>query len=192
MGFFSALASLFSSKKKVKIIIVGLDNSGKTTIMNWMKPKKKATIVTEVTPTISYNIETFQKKNFNFTMFDMSGQQKYRDLWEKVYPEVDGIIFVIDSADRVRFAVAKNELELLITHKDVKDRNVPILFLANKMDIKDSYSANDCARELSLEEITDKSWHIMSTNALLGNGIAEGLQWLIEKLEANMKNQKKK
>ncbi len=61
----------------------------------------------------------------------------------------------------MRFAVAKNELELLISHKDVQEKGVPILFLANKMDLKDSYSANDCARELSLEEITNHSWHIM-------------------------------
>jgi len=53
--------------------MVGLDNSGKTTIMNWMKPKKKNTLITEVTPTISYNIDTFKKQNFDFTVFDMSG-----------------------------------------------------------------------------------------------------------------------
>ena len=62
----------------------------------------------------------------------MSGQGKYRGLWEENYSTVSGIIFVIDSADKLRIAVAKNELEMMLEHVNVKSRPVPILFFANK------------------------------------------------------------
>ena len=115
----------------------------------------------------------------------MSGQGKYRDLWEKYYSEVNvncfndsfmdikqlkqGIIFVIDSSDKVRLAVAKNELELLLTHSDIKGKNIPILFYANKMDIPGSASAKDCVDLLTLETITDRSWHIAYNTLPLDN-----------------------
>lgn len=73
------------------VIVVGLDNSGKTTIINHLKGQTNV----EVTPTIGYNVEKFTKNNFNFTIFDMSGVDTHRDLWESHYREVDVSIFEI-------------------------------------------------------------------------------------------------
>ena len=69
--------------KNSDIIIVGLDNSGKSTMINFLKPKKYAE--TEIAATVGYKIETFSKSKINFTCMDMSGQGKYRSLWEKYY-----------------------------------------------------------------------------------------------------------
>ena len=116
MGLFSALFSIFRKKKKeVKLVCCGLDNSGKTTIINFLKPQKVQK--SEVVPTVGFAVDNFVKENLKFTVFDMSGQGKYRSLWESFYGEVDCIVFVVDSADRVRLAVAKNELETLLEHK---------------------------------------------------------------------------
>jgi len=65
----------------------------------------------------------------------MSGQSKYRSLWEQYYEESEAIIFVIDSADRLRIRVAKNELEELLRNPTINKRSLPILFYANKMDL---------------------------------------------------------
>ncbi len=91
-------------KKKSKIIIVGLDNSGKSTMINMLKPKKYAEV--EIAATVGFKVETFSKSKIDFTVFDMSGQSKYRSLWEQYYEEAEAIIFVIDSADRLRIKVA--------------------------------------------------------------------------------------
>ena len=69
--------------KQADIIIVGLDNSGKSTMINFLKPKKYAEV--EIAATVGYSIETFTKSKINFTAMDMSGQGKYRTLWEKYY-----------------------------------------------------------------------------------------------------------
>src|SRR6056300_106798 len=102
------------SNKKSRIIIVGLDNSGKSTMINMLKPKKYAEV--EIAATVGFKVETFSKSKINFTVFDMSGQGKYRSLWEKYYHEAEAVIFVVDAADELRFGVARNELELLLEH----------------------------------------------------------------------------
>ena len=101
-----------NSNKKSNIIIVGLDNSGKSTLINCLKPKHKQE--QELSATVGFKVENFNKLGFDFTVFDMSGQGKYRSLWEKHYGSIDAVIFVIDSADELRFGVAKNELEMIL------------------------------------------------------------------------------
>lgn len=157
MGFFSALfGRLGVSKKKVKVLCVGLDNSGKSTVINHLKPKKTA--ATELVPTVGFAVEEFSKNNLNFTVFDMSGQGRYRSLWEHYYKEVTGIVFVIDATDKIRMCVAKDELDTLLAHADI--RNVPILFLANKIDLPLATSPVECVAILELDRIVDKPWHI--------------------------------
>ena len=131
-------------------------------------------------PTVGFNVEEFQKNGLNFTVFDMSGQGRYRNLWEHYYKDVGGIIFVIDSCDHIRFCVAKDELEQLLAHPDL--RNVPLLFFANKNDRPIAKQPVECVQALELDKITDKPWHIASSNALTGEGIEDGIKWLGEQM----------
>lgn len=79
-------------------------------------------------------MEEFAKNNLHFTVYDMSGQTRYRSLWEHYYAEVQAIIFVVDSTDRIRMCVAKEELETLLAHPDVRAASAPILLFANKVE----------------------------------------------------------
>ena len=71
----------------------------------------------EVAATVGFKLETFKHSKIGFTVFDMSGQGKYRGLWEKYYSDAEAVIFVIDASDDMRFGVAKNELEMLLEHE---------------------------------------------------------------------------
>ena len=84
---------------------------------------------------------SFPDRNVGFTAFDMSGQGRYRNLWEHYYKECQGIVFVVDSSDKMRMVVAKDELDMLLQHPDIRSRKIPILFFANKMDCRDSLSS---------------------------------------------------
>lgn len=109
MGFFKRIAAALGLKKReAKILVVGLDNSGKSTLINHLKPKKACILQLlrpnlphdlqsasyEVVPTVGFTVETFSKNKLQFTAFDMSGQGRYRSLWESYYSGVD----VSDSA----------------------------------------------------------------------------------------------
>ncbi|XP_014244935.1 ADP-ribosylation factor-like protein 6 [Cimex lectularius] len=180
-GIFSKLSALFGLKKKsVKVIMIGLNNSGKSTIVSLLKSDGDKS--SEIVPTIGLNVEHFKYQHVFFTTFDMSGQGRYRYLWERYYKDCDGIIFVIDSSDRLRLAVAKEELYLLLQHPDIAARKVPILFLANKMDVREALSSVKIAAAFGLEQIKDKPWHIFATNALTGEGLQGGVEWFTEQL----------
>lgn len=181
MGLFKKLTNALGlSKHEVRIVVVGLDNGGKTTLINHIKPKKAST--NEVTPTVGFQVEEFSKRNLNFTIFDMSGQARYRELWTHYYKEVQAIIFVLDSTDRVRMCVAKEELDELLAHQDIAHTNIPLLVFANKMDLPGASTAVDCMGMLELERITHKSWQIVASNAQSGEGVDVGLDWLADQI----------
>ncbi len=113
----------------------------------------------DIVPTVGFSVEEFQKNGLQFTIFDMSGQGRYRNLWEHYYKDVGGSIFVIDSTDRIRMCVAKDELESMLG--DSVLRNVPLLFFANKMDRPTATSHVECVQVLELDKICCANpWHI--------------------------------
>lgn len=65
-------------------------------------------------------------KNVNFTAFDMSGHDRHRSLWEHYYKDCHGIIFIIDSSDKLRLVVVKEELDMLLQHPDVAGTLFPL------------------------------------------------------------------
>lgn len=98
----------------------------------------------ETAPTVGFNVDTFSKGSLSFTVFDMSGAGRYRNLWEQYYKDAHAIIYVVDCSDKLRMCVAKDELDLLLKHKDLN--KVPLLFFANKMDLPQSLTPVECAQ----------------------------------------------
>lgn len=179
MGFLDKFMHwLGVSGKKVNILVVGLDNSGKTTIIERLKPKHRQT--NEVAPTVGFTVDEFDKGTLTFTVFDMSGAGRYRTLWEQYYREAEAVIYVIDSADKLRLVVAKDELENMMRHPNL--RKVPVLFLANKKDLPTAMPPVEIAQALGLEDIRDRAWQIVPSNGLSGEGIDKGVDWLAERL----------
>jgi ADP-ribosylation factor-like protein 6 len=157
MGFFKKILNFFGLAKTEKnILIIGLDNAGKSTLINKLKSKKNNK---ETVPTIGFNKETFSKKNFNFNVFDMSGQQKYRPLWESYYHLSDAVIFVIDSSDRVRLSIVKYEIEQMLQNADLGPK-APLLFFSNKMDLEYAVKPWEIEEELQLSNINNRVWSI--------------------------------
>ncbi|XP_032784164.1 ADP-ribosylation factor-like protein 6 isoform X1 [Daphnia magna] len=181
----SFLTWLKIKKKQANVLIVGLDNSGKSTVVQHLQSRGKRSEVT--VPTIGFNVEKFQNAGLTLTAFDMSGQSKYRPLWERYYNDCHGVIFVIDSSDTMRMAVACNELQLMIQHPEmVKNRSttlgVPILILANKSDLDSAIPIGQIRAELRLDDIETHPIHLEASNALTGVGLHAGLQWLSEQI----------
>ncbi|XP_044745043.1 ADP-ribosylation factor-like protein 6 isoform X1 [Coccinella septempunctata] len=188
MGLFQKLSLLIGSvrKKQVNVLVVGLNNSGKSTVINHFKNDEEK--VAEIVPTVGFNIERFQSQNLAITAFDMSGHGRYRNLWEHYYKDCHGIIFVIDSSDRLRLVVVKEELDLMLQHPAICTKRLPILFFANKMDCKESLSTVKIAAALGLDKIMDKPWHISASNAVTGEGLQEGVEWLTQQIRELLTN----
>lgn len=171
----SWISKLFNPTKEARILMVGLDAAGKTTILYKLK---LGDIVTTI-PTIGFNVETVEYKKINFTVWDIGGQEKIRPLWRYYFSNTQGLIFVVDSNDRERMTgeySAREELHSLMKSDELT--GAPVLVLANKQDLPNAMSIADMSVALGLREIKDRKWFIQSTNAISGDGLYEGLDWL--------------
>ena len=127
MGFiFSKIFSTIAGQEQMRMIIIGLDNAGKTTILYKLHLGE---IVTTV-PTVGFNVETMNYEGLKFQVWDLGGQTGLRPYWRCYYQDTNAVVFVVDSADRERIEFAKQELELMLQEDELK--GVPVLILANK------------------------------------------------------------
>jgi len=168
---FAKLFSWFSNEEH-KVIIVGLDNAGKTTILYQFLMSE----VVHTSPTIGSNVEEVVWKNIHFLMWDIGGQESLRSAWNTYYTNAEFLIVVVDSTDRERLAVTKAELYNMLNHEDL--RQAGVLIFANKQDIKGSMSVAEISEQLNLTSIKDHGWHIQACCALTGEGLYQGLEWI--------------
>ena len=181
-NFFGKVFEKVSAKTETKLLMVGLDAAGKTTIL--YKLKIGETVVPEI-PTIGFSVETVKYTNgVSFTVWDVGGQDKIRPLWRHYYKNTDGIIFVVDSNDRDRIdnddCGAKQELDKMLLEDELV--NAVLLVFANKQDLPNAMPVDEVAGKLGLMELTNRTWYIQATSGINGEGIHEGLDWIYKTL----------
>ena len=125
-GWFSSLFSSIFGSKEIRILILGLDGAGKTTILYKLHLGE---IVTTV-PTVGFNVETMHYEGLKFQVWDLGGQTGLRPYWRCYYQDTNAVVFVVDSADRERLEFSKQELEIMLQEDELS--GVPVLILANK------------------------------------------------------------
>ncbi len=173
MGFiFSKIFSAIFGKKEVRLLILGLDNAGKTTVLYQMQfGESKVTV-----PTLGFNVETVKYQNLTFQMWDLGGQSELRPYWRCYFQKTNAIVFVIDSTDKDRLDTVKNELFLLIQEEELQ--GVPIAILANKQDLEGALSDIQISEIVGLSEIKNNQWAIFKTVAKTGVGLENAFKWL--------------
>merc|ERR1712182_95971 len=177
MGIFSKVFGKLVGKKDCRILMVGLDAAGKTTILYKLKLGEVVTTI----PTIGFNVETVEYKNISFTVWDVGGQDKIRPLWRHYYQGTQGLIFVVDSNDRDRIEDAKEELNKMLSEDEMRD--AILLVFANKQDLPNAMQAPEVTEKLGLQSMRNRQWFIQSACATTGDGLYEGLDWLSRTLQ---------
>ncbi|ELK04611.1 ADP-ribosylation factor-like protein 5A [Pteropus alecto] len=162
---------------KHKVIIVGLDNAGKTTILYQFSMNE----VVHTSPTIGSNVEEIVINNTRFLMWDIGGQESLRSSWNTYYTNTEFVIVVVDSTDRERISVTREELYKMLAHEDL--RKAGLLIFANKQDVKECMTVAEISQFLKLTSIKDHQWHIQACCALTGEGLCQGLEWMMSRLK---------
>jgi small GTP-binding protein len=171
--------SLLMKQKEMRILMVGLDAAGKTTILYKLKLGEVVTTI----PTIGFNVETVEYRNIQFTVWDVGGQDKIRPLWRHYFQNTQGIIFVVDSNDRDRVPEAREELQRMLNEDELRD--ALLLVFANKQDLPNAMSVAEITDKLGLHSLRQRTWYIQSTCATSGDGLFEGLDWLATEIKKN-------
>nr|CDS27255.2 ADP ribosylation factor 6 [Hymenolepis microstoma] len=153
--------------------MLGLDAAGKTTILYRLKLNNAVTTI----PTVGFNVETVSYENIRFNVWDVGGQEKIRPLWRHYFTGTQGLIFVVDSADRGRIREAQIELHKIANDREMQD--AIILVFANKQDLPDAMKPHEIQEKLRLTQLQPgRVWYVQPSNATTGEGLKEGLNWL--------------
>ena len=193
-GLLSMFSGLFGSKER-RILILGLDGAGKTTILYRLQVSEVVTTI----PTIGFNVETVQYKNLKFQVWDLGknlhcslclaftplsfpgGQTSIRPYWRCYYSNTDAIIYVVDSLDRDRIGISKHELVSMLEEDELK--NAVLCVFANKQDLEGCMSVSEVANALGLTSLKNRKYQIFKTSATKGTGLTDAMDWLANSLQ---------
>ena len=184
MGFIlSKIIEFFTkSRNNFKIIILGMQNAGKTTILYRLSLGQ----VVKTSPTIGSNVEELTYNNVKFQAWDLGGQESIRSVWDVYYMNTDAVVYVIDSQDDEYFEESKAQFHKLLKNQTLK--NATILIFANKQDLQGAKDVNKLIQDYEFFKIREHVWHIQPCSALKGEGLVTGIKWLSEQLTFRGKN----
>jgi small GTP-binding protein len=156
---------------------VGIDNAGKTTIINIFAKQK----LTRTIPTVGINLEHLSFTEIKFDILDMGGQKNFRLLWVDYLNTVDIVLYVIDASDFDRLDESLSEFQKMLVLTE--EANIPILVLVNKIDLPDTMSALEIGHKLAaIKEIANRDWNIIETSAITTKGLVEMFKWTFSKI----------
>lgn len=181
----------WNRKEQYSILILGLDNAGKTTFLETLKKSYSlhSKELSKITPTVGQNVaQVPMDKNCILKFWDVGGQQNLRAMWPEYYPQCHGIIFVVDSTDRSRIGECNDVLATVMMDEDVE--GVPVLMLANKQDRPDAMEVQDIKQIFNkiAEHLSARDSRVLPLCALTGEGVREAAEWLLIRLQRNKAN----
>lgn len=176
-SWFASIRAWFSSiffSKSAEIAIIGLQGSGKTSLVNvldiggaWSE---------EVVPTVAFSYRMVRRDNIKLKIWDVAGQPRYRNLWERYCKGSSAIVFVVDSTDKQHFEDAKFELHSLLGEKSLV--GTPLLVLGNKNDLPGHASAEELIEALNLDTITNRPVSCYSCSMKSQHNLDVVIKWL--------------
>ena len=181
-NFIDKIRSVLSSFSEAKILMLGLDAAGKTTLLYKLKLDETVSTI----PTIGFNVETVAPvKNVSFTVWDIGGQDKIRPLWKHYFNNTGGLVYIVDSADRLRISESKDELQWILESDEM--RGVPVVIFANKQDLPGALPPSEVANKLGMNQVRGRDWYIQGTCATNGDGVYEGMHELARLVKQHQK-----
>ncbi|KAM4057133.1 ADP-ribosylation factor family protein [Hirsutella rhossiliensis] len=159
--------------KEMRILMLGLDNAGKTTIVKSIMGED----VNTVSPTLGFIIKTIDYDGYKLNIWDVGGQKTLRSYWRNYFEKTDALIWVVDATDRLRIQDCRDELHGLLQEERLAGAS--LLIFANKTDVEGCMNEQEIGSSLRLDEIRTHQWHIVRCSAMTGANLHEGLAWVV-------------
>lgn len=159
---------------EMDVTIVGLQGAGKTSLVRVLAGQE---FMAETMPTVAFNRKEVKKGHVSIRCWDIGGQTKFRNMWERYCRDVNAIIFVVDAADRPSLPVAKEELHMLLAYQSLE--GIPLLVLANKSDLAEKLSVDEIIEGLDLKKVVHREISCYGVSAKEETNLEAVLQWLV-------------
>ncbi|KAK0389207.1 hypothetical protein NLU13_2782 [Sarocladium strictum] len=166
--------------KEMRILMLGLDNAGKTTIVK----KIMGEDVNTVSPTLGFIIKTIDYEGYKLNIWDVGGQKTLRSYWRNYFEKTDALIWVVDATDRLRIQDCREELHGLLQEERLSGAS--LLVFANKTDVEGCMTEEEIHEALELDAIRTHGWHILRCSAMTGSNLNEGLAWVVDDAKKRM------
>ncbi|EFJ45157.1 small Arf-related GTPase [Volvox carteri f. nagariensis] len=180
MGLLTIIKKVKQKEKEMRILMVGLDNAGKTTIVKRLNGED----ITTISPTLGFNIKTMTFKGYKLNIWDIGGQKTLRPYWRNYYEKTDALIWVVDSADLARLNDCREELHNLL--KEERLFGASLLIFANKQDIPSALSVVELEKALDIASITKRHCRVVACSAVDGTGLLEGFDFVVNDISARI------
>ncbi|CEH14604.1 gtp-binding protein [Ceraceosorus bombacis] len=181
MGLLTIIRKNKHKDREQRHLFLGLDNSGKSTIVRSLLGES----TDDVSPTLGFDIRSIVHLGYTLNIWDIGGQKSLRPYWRNYFERTDALIWVVDSGDRQRLDDAKQELRSVVGEERLAGAS--ILIFANKQDISGSLSAQEISASLTLQDLSKThSWRIQPCSAITGQGLQEGIDWLVKDVGQRM------
>lgn len=165
----------------MRLLMLGLDNAGKTTILK----KFNGEDINSISPTLGFNIKTLEYQGYQLNVWDVGGQATIRSYWRNYFEKTDGLIWVVDSSDQRRLEQCKQELHNLLQQE--KLAGASLLIFANKQDLPGALSLEQISEVLDLKAISEnRHWRIQACSAVTGEGLLEGIDFIVQDIAARI------
>jgi len=180
----SGLYKYLTEKDEYFVLILGLDNAGKTTFLESAKtrltPHYKGANLSKITTTVGMNLGKIDVNGVRLNFWDLGGQEELQSLWDKYYEECHAVIYVVDSGDRERVEESKAAFDKMIKNETIK--GIPLLVAANKQDLADCMGVREVKHlfENNAEELNSRELMTLATSGLTGEGVEEGIEWVAD------------
>ncbi|KAF2183672.1 ADP-ribosylation factor [Zopfia rhizophila CBS 207.26] len=166
--------------KEMRILMLGLDNAGKTTIVKKIMDED----VNSISPTLGFIIKTIEYDGYKLNIWDVGGQKTLRTYWKNYFEKTDTLIWVVDATDRERIDDCRLELEGLLLEERLMGAS--LLVFKNKSDVSGSMTEDEVCQGLQLHSIKTHKWTIIACSAMTGVNLQEGLQWVVQDAKARL------
>ncbi|XP_036404208.1 ADP-ribosylation factor-like protein 2 [Megalops cyprinoides] len=180
MGLLTILKKMKHKEREMRLLMLGLDNAGKTTILK----KFNGEDVSTISPTLGFNIKTLEHRGFKLNIWDVGGQKSLRSYWRNYFESTDGLVWVVDSADRLRLEDCRQELNALLLEERLV--GATLLVFANKQDLPGALPKDAIREALALDDIKTHHWCIIGCSAVTGENLLVGVDWLLDDISARI------
>lgn len=180
MGLLTILKKTKEKEKEVRLLMLGLDNAGKTTILKKYNGEDTSTI----SPTLGFNIKTLEYQGYKLNVWDIGGQTTIRSYWRNYFEQTDGLVWVVDSGDKMRLADCKRELHALLLQERLAGAS--LLVFCNKQDLQGAFTIQEIKDFLELDSFSTRHWAVVPCSAMTGDGLVKGIEWIVNDIASRI------
>uniref|UniRef100_A0A8C5DYH8 ADP-ribosylation factor-like protein 2 n=1 Tax=Gouania willdenowi TaxID=441366 RepID=A0A8C5DYH8_GOUWI len=177
MGLLTILKQMKQKEREIRLLILGLDNAGKTTIVK----KFNGEDVSTISPTLGFNIQTLEHRGYKLNIWDVGGQKSLRSYWRNYFESTDGLVWVVDSADRLRLEDCRQELNSLLLEERLA--GATLLVFANKQDLPGALT-KEAIQEVRF--VHEHHFIIVGCSAVTGENLLVGVDWILDDISARI------